>query len=202
MRMPVQNLLALDTEMQSLVLRQWLRRQEIPVLPESRLVEFLQQLAASQEDSQAEVQWGDWMMKRYRNDIWLHRREPFAACIQKAWGEGMQVELGPDSGSYCLRGKKTEIPCGWRVGTRKAGDRIRAFETGPSRKLKHFFQSASIPPWLRLGIPVLYWDDEPVALGDWAIGYRLQWWLMENGLELEWKPADHVLVRVRRDCQA
>ena len=200
--MPAQALLALDTEMQSLVLRQWLRRQEIPVLPESRLGEFLQQLADSQADSQPEVQWGDWMIKRYRNDLWLHRREPFAACEQKTWCDGMQVELGPDSGSFHLRGKEAEIPSGWRVGAREAGDRIRAFESGPSRKLKHFFQTASIPPWLRLGIPVLYWDDEPVALGDWAIGHRLQWWLMENGLELEWKPADHVLARVRRDCQA
>ena len=202
LRMPARKLLALDAEMQSLVLRQWLRRQEIPVLPESRLGEFLQQLSESQADSQPEVQWGDWMMKRYRSDLWLHRREPFAACERKTWRGGMQVELGPDSGSYHLQGGKTEIPSGWRVGAREAGDRIRTFETGPSRKLKHFFQTASIPPWLRLGIPVLYWDDEPVALGDWAIGHRLQWWLMENGLELEWKPADHVLTRVRRDCQA
>lgn len=202
MRMPVQGLLALNAEMQSLVLRQWLRRHEIPVLPESRLGEFLQQLSVSQADSQPEVQWEDWMIKRYRGDLYLHRREPFSACEQKAWREGMKVGLGPDSGSYRLHGKKTEIPPGWRVGAREAGDRIRTYESGPSRKLKQFFQTASIPPWLRLGIPVLYWDDEAVALGDWVIGHRLQWWLMENGLELEWKPADHVLARVRRDCQA
>ena len=113
----------------------------------------------------------------------------------------MEIDLGPDSGLYQLSGARTELPKGWRVGPRAAGGRIRLVEDGPSRKLKQFFQSSSIPPWLRLGIPVLYWDDEPVALGDWVLGHRLQWWLAENDLELEWKPADSVLTRVREECQ-
>lgn len=202
LQMPVRGLLELDIEMQSLVLRQWLRRHEVPVLSEARLREFLQQLSEAKPDSQPEVQWQNWLIKRYRGDLWMHRREPYAACIGKTWQQGMQVDLGTDSGSYQLLGDPCKIPDGWRVGAREAGDRIRTLESGPSRKLKQFFQTASIPPWLRLGIPVLYWDDEAVALGDWVIGHRLQWWLMENGLELEWKPADHVLARVRRDCQA
>jgi tRNA(Ile)-lysidine synthase len=200
-RMPVPGLLKFDTEMQSLVLRQWLRKHEVPVLPETRIREFLQQLSDAQPDNQAEVQWEDWMIKRYRHDLWLHRRRPYPACQEKTWREGMSIDLGPDTGIYHLLGQKTNLPEDWRVGSRDAGDRLRPLETGPSRKLKHFFQTASVPPWLRLGIPVLYWDDEPVALGDWAIGHRLQWWLTENDLELEWKPADPVLTRVRRDCQ-
>ena len=141
------------------------------------------------------------MIKRYRQELWLHRRSPYHPCAQSAWTRGMEISLGPDSGVYRLRGAETEIPEGWTVAPRVPGGRIRPVEGGPSRKLKQFFQAASIPPWLRLGIPVLYWDDEPVALGDWALGHRLQWWLTENDLELEWKPADSVLTRVRKECQ-
>ena len=141
------------------------------------------------------------MIKRYRNDLWLHRREPYVACPDKPWTAGMELELGKDSGHIRLAGGETAIPTGWRVGSRRPGDRIRPVEGGPSRKLKLLFQAASIPPWLRLGIPVLYWDDEAVALGDWILGHRLSCWLADNGLELQWKPADPVLERVRRDCQ-
>ncbi len=201
LKMPLHKLLELDSEMQTLILRQWLRRHEVPVLPESRLREFLNQLSIAQVTSQAEVQWEDWMIKHYQHDLWLHRRKPFMACPETEWRSGMELDLGPDSGSLALVGKATPIPAGWVVGERKAGDRMRMMPHGSSRKLKHFFQSASIPPWLRPGIPVLHWDGEPVALGDWVFGHRLQVWLMENNLEYVWQPSDPVLVRVRADCQ-
>jgi tRNA(Ile)-lysidine synthase len=201
MRMSVSKLFEFDVEMQALILRQWLRRHEVPVLPESRMRELLDQLANGQPESQPEVQWGDWLLKRYRHELWLHRRGPFTGCENKSWHKGMKIDLGPESGQYRLVGKEAAIPEGWRVGSREEGGRIRPVEANPSRKIKHYFQTASVPPWLRLGIPVLYWDDEPVALGDWAFGHRLWQWLVENGLELEWKPADPVLARVRKDCQ-
>jgi len=200
-KMSLQKLLELDPEMQTLILRQWLRRHEVPVLPEGRLIEFLDQLAGSNLTSQAEVQWEDWMIKRYKRDLWLHRRKPFLACPEKKWKHGMKVELGPDSGVLRLVGESATIPASWKVRAREGGDRIRLLPHGPSHKLKQLFQAALIPPWLRSGIPVLEWDGEPVALGDWAIGHRLQNWLFEKNLKLQWRPTDPVLGRVRTDCQ-
>lgn len=200
-KMPLQKLLELEPEMQSLIVRQWLRRYEISVLPETRLREFLDQLAGAQLTSQAEVQWEDWMIKRYQRDLWLHRRKPFADCPEVKWQSGMEVDLGPDSGSLHLLGKTVEIPGSWLVRGRREGDRIRMLPNGPSHRIKQFFQSAFVPPWLRSGIPLLEWDGEPVALGDWVFGYKLQNWLFENDLQYQWRPTDAVLDRVRTDCQ-
>jgi tRNA(Ile)-lysidine synthase len=200
-KMPLQKLLELEPEMQTLIVRQWLRRHEVPVLPEVRLKEFLDQLAGSQLTNQAEVQWEDWMIKRYQRDLWMHRRKPFMACPEVDWDNGMELELGPDSGCLRLSGKAVAIPALWRVRARQDGDRIRLLPNGPSHKVKQFFQSAFVPPWLRPGVPVLEWDGEPVALGDWVIGHRLQGWLFENDLDYQWRPADPVLARVRSDCQ-
>jgi len=201
LKMPLQKLLELEPEMQTLILRQWLRKHEVPVLPEARLTGFLEQLAGSELTSQAEVQWEDWMIKRYQRDLWLHRRSPFLACPAKKWKHGMKLDIGPDSGSLRLVGDPTPIPACWKVRARKSGDRIRPVLHGPSRKLKQFFRSAMIPPWLRSGIPVLEWEGEPVALGDWVIGHRLQAWLFENDLKYQWCPSDPVFGRVRTDCQ-
>jgi len=200
-KMPLYKLLELEPEMQTLIVRQWLRRHEVSVLPESRLKEFLDQLAGSQLTSQAEVQWEDWMIKRYQRDLWLHRRKPFTACPEVKWQNAMEVELGPDSGSLHLVGNPARVPDSWRVRSRQEGDRIRLLPNGPSHKVKQFFQSAFVPPWLRSGVPVLEWDGEPVALGDWVLGHRLKAWLFENDLEYQWRPADAVLARVRSDCQ-
>lgn len=201
LKMPLQKLLELEPEMQTLILRQWLRRHEVPVLPEARLLEFLDQLAGAQLTSQAEVKWQDWMIKRYQRDLWLHRRQPFLACPSRSWKSGMKLDLGPDAGVVRLVGEDVAIPDSWKIRTRKSGDRIRLVPNGPSYKIKPLFRAAMIPPWLRASIPILEWDGEPVALGDWVIGHRLQSWLFENDLKYQWRPSDPVMGRVRTDCQ-
>jgi tRNA(Ile)-lysidine synthase len=201
LKMPLPRLLQLDPELQSLILRQWLRRHEVPAMPEQRLREFLRQLAQATGETRAEVQWDEWMIKHYHLDLWLHRRRPYLPCPDTPWRDRMEVELGQDAGRLRLHGEPVAVPPGWRVRTRRPGDRIRPRRDGPSRTLKHFFQSAVIPPWLRPGIPVLEWDGEPVALGDWVLGDRLQTWLRDHGLEYRWEPADSVLVRVHADLQ-
>ena len=201
LKMSLPPLLALDRPLQALVLRQWLRRHEVPTLPERRLDEFLSQLDRAGSTSQPEVQWDDWQMKRYRSDLWLHRRPPYAACAPAPWRDGMSLELRSDAGRLTLGGEPTGIPRGWCARARQAGDRIRLRAGGPSHRLKDLFQSAAIPPWLRSGVPVLEWEGEPVALGDWAIAPRLQDWLAARGLAYRWEPADPVLDRIHLDCQ-
>jgi tRNA(Ile)-lysidine synthase len=202
LKMPLDKLLELDPEMRTLILRQWLRRHEVPALPEQRLREFLKQVSDVSVDSRAEVQWDGWMIKHYKLQLWLHRSEPFPGFRERAWQEGMQLDLGTDSGQLVLRGEPTAIPPGWAVRTRQPGDRIRAHPHGSSQKLKDLFQAAAVPPWLRPGVPVLEWAGEAVALGDWVLGHRLRDWLLEHGLEYRWEPADPVLARLRSDCQS
>jgi tRNA(Ile)-lysidine synthase len=201
LKMPLQKLLELDPEMQTLILRQWLRRHEVPVLPEQRLREFLKQLSEANADSRAEVQWDGWIIKHYRHDLWLHRSNPFAGFPDQPWRDGMHLDLGRGYGRLLLCGDPTRIPRGWTVRARQPGDRIRPRPDGASQKLKHFFQAAAVPPWLRPGIPVLEWDGQPVALGDWVLGHRLRDWLLENRLDYTWEPTDPLLSRLRSDCR-
>lgn len=200
LRLPVSRLMAVDGGMRSLVLRHWLRRHEVPTLPEARMGEFLKQLANSHPDSQPAVAWDNWSIRRYRDDLWLQHDLPLDGCTSAPWTEGAEMPLGPESGRYRLQGPDTVIPRGWRVGPRTVGGRIRPSAEGHSRKIKHMLQAAAVPPWLRLGIPVLYWDDEPVALGDWLLGHRLKDWLTQNGLELHWSPEDRALDCIRERC--
>jgi len=200
LKMPLAPLLVVDLPLQSLVLRQWLRRHEVSTLPERRLEEFLGQLNSTGSTSQTEVQWDDWQIKRYRSELWLHRRRPYSACARTAWRNGTALNLGPDTGRLTLTGKPTGIPHGWWVRARQPGDRIRPRAGGPSHRIKDLFQSAAIPPWLRSAVPILEWDGEPVALGDSVIAPRLQDWLAAHGLAYRWEPSDPVLDRIHQDC--
>jgi hypothetical protein len=119
--------------MQTLILRQWLRRHGVPSLPEQRQQEFLKQLAEAAINNRAEVQWDDWLIKHYDGDLWLHRRHPYLPCPETPWREGMRLELGRDTGCLLLEGKPAAIPPGWRVRARRPGDRLRPHPDGPSR---------------------------------------------------------------------
>lgn len=199
--LPVRALLDLDPAMRALILREWLRRRELPALPEARITEFLQQLADAGSGRHAEVRWADWMIKRYRENLWLHPALPGLACRSAQWHNAGRVTLGPASGTLTLTGRCTMPPPGWRVGPRHGSARFRATADRPGRTLKHCFQACGAPPWLRAGVPVLYWDDEPVAIGDGLVAGRLQGWLDENEARLHWRPSELVLERVRDHCR-
>jgi tRNA(Ile)-lysidine synthase len=198
--LPLAPLLELEPALQSLVVRQWLRRQEIPNLPETRLGELLRQLSSSADSSQVEVTWGKWRLKRFRDAIWLQRQGSPPACSARKWGNNRCLNLGHELGYLEIEGADVVVPPGWRVDSRIEGERMRIRQEGPRRKLKHLFQESGIPPWLRACIPVLYWDNEAVALGDWLISPRLHSWLRHHGAHYRWHPDHLLLSKLQSDC--
>jgi len=199
-KMPLAPLLQLEQPMQALVFRQWLRRQEIPALPEVRIHEFLDQLAASRASSRAEVRWSQWQLKLYHPFIWLQDLSILTNCARQLWTGGMKLELGASLGYLQLHGSPLCIPQGWQVDSRRSGGKIRLRAGGSRQTLKELFRQSGIPPWMRLSIPVLYWGEEAVAIGDWIIADRLKSWLDSNGLEYRWCPEDSLLGELRSAC--
>jgi tRNA(Ile)-lysidine synthase len=201
-RMPLAPLLELELAMQTLVVRQWLKLQEIPPPPEVRLLEFLDQLAAATFDSSAEICWRDWQIKHYRHDLWLQDLSTELTCLQKEWISGMSLDLESGLGRLQLHGQALKIPAGWQVDCRRAGARIRLNDLAPRRTLKHCFRASSVPPWLRSAIPVLYWEGEPVAVGDWLVADRLKKWLQSNGVTYAWHPMHPLLLDIQQTIVA
>jgi tRNA(Ile)-lysidine synthase len=201
-RMPLPPLLQLEPPMRALVLRQWLRRQEIPAISEARLNEFLRQLASSTSSSQPEVKWDGWQLKLFGQLIWLQGNDIPVLQTSVSWTAGLTLELGGSVGCLQLRGNEVSIPGGWQAGSRQPGARIRLHEQGARRKLKDLFRESAIPPWMRASIPVLYWDGEAVAVGDWLIACRLRNWLETNELEYLWKAGTPLLRELQSACHA
>jgi tRNA(Ile)-lysidine synthase len=199
-RMALEPLLELDQPMQALVMRQWLRGQEIPALTEVRIYEFLDQLASAKRNSQAEVRWNRWQLKLYRDFIWLQDLSSLADCRVQTWNESMELMLPGGLGQLRLLGKPRSIPSGWRVDSRREGAKIRLRARSSRQTLKELFRVSPVPPWMRAAIPVLYWDEEPVAVGDWVIAQSLKSWLDSNDLEYRWYPADLVLLELQSSC--
>lgn len=55
---------------------------------------------------------------------------------------------------------------------RQGGERLKSEENRPRRSLKNLFQSSNIPPWQRERLPLLFLNDELVAIPDVAIAEK------------------------------
>ncbi len=189
----------LGPENMSVILRWWLKQENAPPVPQSRLIEFIAQITSASRDAHCETTWAGWAVRYYNDQLFLLPPPQPPDCPEKKW-TGPALSLGPEVGTLRLVGGDSVLPSGWTVGPRRPGTRIQLRSGGPRRKLKKIFQEQNIPPWQRESIPVLYWGDEAVAVGDWMKAPRLRGWLADAGLQYRWDPAHPDLVRLREIC--
>jgi len=188
-------LLGLKQEVQTAVLRQWIRSKGALTPPRRRLQQFLDQLRTTAATAnQAELSWAGQLVKRHQRVIWWHRLPCPEMGPALAWASGANLSLGPEFGSFQLSGGNAVIPAGWEVGSIRNGARMKLHDSGPRRKLIDLLRERGIPPWLRRAVPVLYWNGAAVSLGDCVMEPGLLSWLDEHAVILHWHPI-HPLLR-------
>lgn len=198
--LPVEVLGRLSGEAPGYVLRAWLRRNGTAPVPESRLSEFLGQLAASTHQSRCEMSWPGWSVRLFRQELWLVAQDECPECPEFEWTGDSDLELGEALGTLELGGEAASTPRQWTVGPRRAGSRMRIHEGGSNRKLKKLMSEQPIPPWQRKSIPILSRGGEIMAIGDWQLAPALAGWLEENNLRYCWRPGSRGLRETRRRC--
>ncbi|MEJ8567543.1 tRNA lysidine(34) synthetase TilS [Elongatibacter sediminis] len=196
----ISGLSALPRVYAALLLRQWIRERDLLPPPERRLSEFLDQLTGrASPDSAPELRWAGWQIKRHGSLLWLHPIAYPASCPERKWDGSGQLELNPDFGTLSV---DAAISCKhrFRVGPRRAGPGLQISPGGPRRKLKELMREQGIPPWLRNAVPVLYREDEPLAIGDWTLSHTWRTLLSEKHSVYRWKPRDELLMKLRAAC--
>jgi tRNA(Ile)-lysidine synthase len=99
--------------------------------------------------------------------------EPIATALTLRWRRG-DLLLPPGLGKLRLIGKERGVgqdpearwPGGLEVRFTGEGLRCRPLGQGHHRRLKHLFQEAGIPPWLRPYVPRLFAGGRLIAVGD------------------------------------
>ena len=74
------------------------------------------------------------------------------------------------------------------IGFRRGGEKIKFIDEGPTHDLKKLFQEYSILPWLRTYLPLIYLDDDLIAVP--GIGCRKEYQVKHRGkfLLFVWLP--------------
>ena len=73
---------------------------------------------------------------------------------------------------------------------RRGGERIKPAADPHTRELRDLFQQARMPPWMRVLCPLIYENDELIAVADLWISGRGKAILDERGARPHWaRPA-------------
>lgn len=162
---------ALSPARQRLLLRHWLGQRGLP-LPDSRvLARALVDLLTLRADAEPVVCWPGAELRRYRDRLhalppqiplppaWAVRWTPPAPLRLPTGAELRAVStVGQGLAPARLQGRELSLRA------REGGERLRPQGQARHRPLKLLFQEAGIPPWQREAQPLLWCEEELVAV--------------------------------------
>jgi tRNA(Ile)-lysidine synthase len=172
------------------VLRRWCHARGIPAPDTDRLDEVILQVETARARQAIEVIWPGGAFRRYREDLYLLPDLPaHDAGMPLPWDGRTPLDLPAGLGTLRLVAggslAREVVAGGVEVHFRTAGLRCAPAGRRGHRDLKHLFQEAAVPPWLRDRTPLLFVDGRLVAVADlWvcaefavpgAAGSRVEW---------------------------
>lgn len=150
------------------VLRQWLETLGYNP-PGLRHLEETQKLIAAREDAAPAVQFGECEFRRYKNRLYcLPRLESVASQVLTQvlkWNSIESLQL-PDGSRLSVSGRNRLTGPNLEVKFRAGGERCRPLGRERSQTLKKLLQEYELEPWLRDRVPLIYFNDELIAVGD------------------------------------
>lgn len=170
----------LSSARQDASLRFWLHAQGASLPSTEKLQAIKQQMCSAQADKNPMVTWAGQAVARYRNKLYfLPQGCPEVPAAEKLVWPDLTTPLALPCGRQIVlasaaKAALTNISVGYRQG----GERLQL----PGRKhrhcLKKLLQDWQVPPWQRTTIPLVFNDDELVAV----VGYSNSAWAQDQGL--------------------
>lgn len=167
---PVASLIADPAGSSWLVLQQWLLDLGLSGPPRAPALEFLRQLQAG--GGSPELVWSGRRLRRFGDGVYLLPMDETA-------GNAGPYRLAPESPLELPGFGRLELmPADKEAGialdpgeflavcNRSGGERCQPLGRAHSQRLKKLLQESGVPPWWRERLPLLYLNDELVAVAD------------------------------------
>ncbi|HET9388693.1 MAG TPA: tRNA lysidine(34) synthetase TilS [Steroidobacteraceae bacterium] len=214
----VQVLRTLPLDRRRNALRFWISRTGRPVPDTRRLDELAGPLLEARPDAHPMVRWGDTLVQRHADLLWIRPKEqplemssgasgrdPGSARAPRAgrlaptawsWRASQFIVLPGERGKLELKPDPhgpvnlDALPDTVMIRWREGGERIRPRRGGPRRALKSLLQEARLPITLRANLPLIFADANLLAVGEMWLDESIQATpgTAHRG-RLHWKPA-------------
>lgn len=171
----------LPSHRQRNVLYHWLREQtSLPMPGQRHIQELLKAIASDRYDAETQVGWSGGEVRYWRGKLYVVTAlSHVSAPPTISWSNPCErLLLPPGLGTLQATGIVEPLTIRWRQG----GEKIRY--RGQTKKLKTLWQEFNVLPWMRDRVPLLYRNDELIAVGDLCVADRYQH--QSDGLQVSW----------------
>jgi len=196
-RLQIDDLNALPITRQRNVLRYAIRQLGLATPSAAHVQKVIDEVIAAREDAEPVVCWNGVEIRRYRKSLYLLAADPFKAPADQGIAvDAQRLQLEQDLGVLRLVSDSAEglsqdvVKHGLELRYRHGGEKFRPSGQAHTKKLKKLLQEASIVPWMRDRIPLIYADGELVAVADlWLAAGAVS----KPGIAIHWenRPAIH-----------
>lgn len=170
---------ALDAARQRNILRRWLQLSDIPEPGYHLLQQIVSEVIPAGPDAQPQLSWSTdtatFTLRRHRGQLILSGAVPSLPPADTDFELTPQQSLSlPGNGSVTLHisGELPRSVTRFSVRYRCGGEQLR-LQGRRMRSLKKILQESRLPPWQRESLPLLFADDELVAVA--GIGVAEGW---------------------------
>lgn len=177
------------------VLRYTLAQQGAILPSTAKLEEILRQLLSARIGSKLHIVFGNAEIRCFRGAIHVRNANPFPDMEWRlAWHGEKQLVIGdlggilrftPRKGLGINLQKLTESAVTIRM--RQGGERLRLDSSRPRRSLKNLLREASLPPWERETLPLMFSGEHLVWVPGIGVDCSFRAAAGEPGLMVEWK---------------
>lgn len=160
-----------------------------------RLEEILRQLRSANSDTHLHVTFGTHEIRTYQGHVYIQAiTRPSIKDSQQEWKGESTLRLRDWDGLIHFKriqgqglslAKLMQAPVFIRV--RQGGEHYKPDCNRPRRSLKNLLQEASIPPWSRYTLPLLFCGEKLVWVPGIGIDCEFQAVPQEMGIALEWR---------------
>jgi len=177
------------------VLRWWFAQNGLTMPAAEHLNEIVEQLLNARKDADLNIKLQNLYLRKYQQRAYLcedKTAEPF----DMVWNGEAELTL-PSGGKLLFRpmfGAGLALKQGvtkLRITNRDGGERFKPDALRPTRTLKYLLQELNMPPWQRMYIPLIYWEDKLACVPGIGVAYGLQAQANEPGLEIIWQDSAH-----------
>lgn len=173
------------------VLRWWFAQNGLAMPTADYLHEIIEQLLHSKKDADLNLKLQHFFLRKYQQRAYLCE-DKAAQPFDLVWNGESELML-PSGGKLLFRyvtGAGLALKQGvtkLRITNRNGGERFKPDALRPTRTLKYLLQELNMPPWLRMYLPLIYWEDKLACVPGVGIAYGLQAGENEPGLEIIWQ---------------
>ncbi len=164
----VDYLLSLSLEHRRLVLRSWIAANNFLMPDAKKLQRICAEVLTAAADRFPLVSWSGTEVRRYQNDLYVMKAiPPHDVSAVFEWDFKQELQL-PSGQILTHQDGLSAVVDKVQVKFRRGGEVIKLAGRG-THALKKLFQEWQIPPWQRERVPLLFYQEELVAVVGYAI---------------------------------